>query len=50
MKFAILTGGGDCSGMNAFVRAVVRCSLNEKPETSVWGALDGWHGLIYELV
>lgn len=47
MKFAILTGGGDCSGMNAFVRAVVRCSLNEKPETSVWGALDGWHGLIY---
>lgn len=47
MKIAILTGGGDCSGMNAFVRATVRCALNEKPETSVWGVLDGWHGLIY---
>ena len=47
MKFAVLTGGGDCSGMNAFVRAVVRSSLNIHPETSVIGVLDGWKGLIY---
>lgn len=47
MKIAILTGGGDCSGMNAFVRAAVRCALNEKPETSVWGVLDGWYGVLY---
>lgn len=33
--------------MNAFVRAVVRCSLNIHPETTVWGAIDGWKGLIY---
>jgi 6-phosphofructokinase len=30
MKIAILTGGGDCPGMNAFVRAVVRSALNLK--------------------
>lgn len=47
MKFAVLTGGGDCSGMNAFVRGIVRSSLNLKPETSVWGVIDGWKGLIY---
>ncbi|GAB1430042.1 ATP-dependent 6-phosphofructokinase [Ignavibacteria bacterium] len=46
MKIAILTGGGDCPGMNAFVRAVVRCSLNMRPETDVWGVTDGWKGLI----
>lgn len=46
MKFAILTGGGDCPGMNAFVRAVVRTALNTRPQTSVWGVLDGWCGLM----
>jgi 6-phosphofructokinase 1 len=46
MKFAILTGGGDSSGMNAFIRSVVRCSINLRPETSVWGVIDGWKGLI----
>jgi 6-phosphofructokinase 1 len=46
MKFAILTGGGDCPGMNAFIRAVVRSSINLKPTTSVWGVIDGWRGLV----
>ncbi len=46
MKFAILTGGGDCPGMNAFVRGVLRCALNIKPTTSVWGVIDGWHGIV----
>ncbi len=46
MKFAVATGGGDSPGMNAFLRAVVRCSLNLRPETDVWGAIDGWKGLL----
>lgn len=45
MKFGILTGGGDCPGMNAFVRAIVRSSLNIKPSSSIWGVIDGWAGL-----
>ncbi len=46
MKCAILTGGGDCPGMNAFIRAVVRTVLNLSPESQVWGVLDGWKGLV----
>lgn len=46
MKFAILTGGGDSPGMNAFVRAVVRSSINLNSATSVWGVIDGWRGII----
>ncbi len=46
MKLAILTGGGDSPGMNSFLRAVVRSALYLKPETSVWGVLDGWKGAI----
>lgn len=46
MTVAILTGGGDCPGMNAFVRAITRTSLNLNPQAEVWGVLDGWRGLI----
>lgn len=46
MKVAIMTGGGDSPGMNAFIRAVVRSALNLRPATSVWGVIDGWKGLI----
>lgn len=46
MKVGILTGGGDCPGMNAFIRSVTRAILNLRPETEVWGVHDGWRGLI----
>lgn len=46
MKFGILTGGGDCPGMNSFIRSVVRTTLNLRPQTSVWGVVDGWKGLL----
>jgi 6-phosphofructokinase 1 len=46
MKFAILTGGGDCPGMNAFIRSVVRSALNVRSSTSIWGVIDGWRGLV----
>jgi 6-phosphofructokinase 1 len=40
----ILTGGGDCPGLNAVIGAVVR-KLN-KSGVGVLGILDGWKGLI----
>ncbi len=47
MKIAVLTGGGDCPGMNAFVRAITRAHLNlGGPEAEVVGVLDGWAGMI----
>ena len=44
MRVGILTGGGDCPGLNAVIRAVVRRSAGAGSE--VVGVEDGWHGLI----
>jgi len=43
-KIGILTGGGDCPGLNPVIRAVVRKALSEGFE--VVGIRDGWKGLI----
>ncbi|MDD4910136.1 MAG: 6-phosphofructokinase [Candidatus Omnitrophica bacterium] len=40
----ILTGGGDCPGLNPVIRAVVRKSFNEN--IRVIGIKNGWKGLI----
>ncbi|MEW6101808.1 MAG: 6-phosphofructokinase [Candidatus Omnitrophota bacterium] len=43
-KIGILTGGGDCPGLNPVIRAVVRKGLNEGYE--IIGIKNGWKGLI----
>jgi 6-phosphofructokinase 1 len=43
-KIGILTGGGDCPGLNPVIRAVVRKGLLEGYETV--GVRNGWKGLI----
>ena len=43
-KIAILTGGGDCPGLNAVIRAVARKSFARGDE--LVGALEGWRGMI----
>lgn len=43
-RIAVLTGGGDCPGLNAAIRAVVRRALTEGIE--VRGIKNGWAGLI----
>ena len=43
MRIGLLTGGGDCPGLNAVIRAVVRTSLRHQAE--VLGILEGWRGL-----
>ena len=40
----VLTGGGDCPGLNAVIRAVTRRSLTRGYE--VVGVRDGWRGLV----
>ena len=45
MKVGVLTGGGDCPGLNAVIRAVVRKAEREFGDTVV-GFLDGWRGLL----
>jgi 6-phosphofructokinase 1 len=48
MRIAVLTGGGDCPGLNAVIRAVVRRAQNHRFE--VLGLRDGWKGLIEDRV
>ncbi len=45
MKIGILTGGGDCPGLNAVIRAVVRKGIFTYSDEFV-GFLEGWRGLI----
>jgi len=47
-KIGILTGGGDCPGLNAVIRAVVRRS--HALGYDVLGIKNGWAGLIHGLV
>lgn len=45
MRLATLTSGGDCPGLNAVIRSVVRTASNEFGDTVV-GYEDGWVGLM----
>jgi ATP-dependent phosphofructokinase / diphosphate-dependent phosphofructokinase len=43
-RVGILTGGGDCPGLNAVIRAAARRSLDREYE--VVGVREGWRGLV----
>jgi ATP-dependent phosphofructokinase / diphosphate-dependent phosphofructokinase len=45
MRIGILTGGGDCPGLNAVIRAVVRKGEEQYGDRFV-GFMDGWRGLV----
>lgn len=45
MKVGMLTGGGDCPGLNAVIRAVVRKGVFHYRDEFV-GFLEGWRGVI----
>jgi len=45
MKVGMLTGGGDCPGLNAVIRAVVRKGVFHYHDELV-GFMEGWRGLI----
>lgn len=45
MKIGILTGGGDCPGLNAVIRAVVRKGVFHYNDEFI-GFLEGWRGVL----
>jgi 6-phosphofructokinase 1 len=45
MKIGILTGGGDCPGLNAVIRAIVRKGIFHFDDQFV-GFLEGWRGVM----
>lgn len=48
-KCLIVTGGGDCPGLNAVIRAVVHRSKQEK-DWEIWGCNNAFNGLLEEEV
>jgi ATP-dependent phosphofructokinase / diphosphate-dependent phosphofructokinase len=44
MRLGVLTGGGDCPGLNAVLRAIVRAGA--KRDVSFVGFRDGWRGVL----
>jgi len=44
-RIGVLTGGGDCPGLNAVIRAVTKTAINEY-NAEVVGFLDGFKGLV----
>ncbi len=47
MKIGILTGGGDCPGLNAVIRAIYKRSAPHGHE--LLGFMNGWRGLIQDI-
>jgi 6-phosphofructokinase len=45
MRIGVLTGGGDCPGLNAVIRAIVRKGIDAYRDELV-GFRDGWRGVI----
>jgi phosphofructokinase-like protein len=44
MRIGLLSGGGDCPGLNAVIRAVARTALGRGDD--VVGVLHGWRGMV----
>jgi ATP-dependent phosphofructokinase / diphosphate-dependent phosphofructokinase len=44
MRLGVLTGGGDCPGLNAVLRAIVRAGARR--DVSFVGFRDGWRGVL----
>jgi 6-phosphofructokinase 1 len=47
VRIGVLTGGGDCPGLNAVIRAVARRSWSRGHE--VVGVREGWRGMVEQL-
>jgi ATP-dependent phosphofructokinase / diphosphate-dependent phosphofructokinase len=48
MRIGVLTGGGDCPGLNAVIRAVVRKGIDAYGHELI-GFRDGWRGVLDDL-
>jgi len=49
MRIGILTGGGDCPGLNAVIRAAVRKGVFHYDDEFM-GFLEGWRGVLENMV
>ena len=46
-RLLVLTGGGDCPGLNAVIRAIVKRASQEK-DWEVLGSIQAYNGILWE--
>ena len=46
-RVLVITGGGDCPGLNAVIRSVVRRAAQEQ-DWKILGSIDAYHGVLRE--
>ncbi len=47
-KILVATGGGDCPGLNAVIRGVVKASISEGGDYEIWGSIEAFNGILKE--
>jgi 6-phosphofructokinase 1 len=45
-KLLVLTGGGDCPGLNATIRAIVKSAKQADQNWKVWGSIEAFNGIL----
>ena len=45
-KILVSTGGGDCPGLNAVIRGVVKAARNSNEDWEVWGSMEAFNGIL----
>ncbi len=45
-KILVCTGGGDCPGLNAVIRGIVKAAKHDKQENEVWGSIEAFNGIL----
>ena len=48
-KILVATGGGDCPGLNAVIRGIVK-RASQEPDWEVWGCMESFNGLLKEQI
>lgn len=46
-KVLVVTGGGDCPGLNAVIRAISK-RARQTPDWEVWGSLEAYNGVLWD--
>ena len=48
-KILVATGGGDCPGLNAVIRGIVK-RASQEPGWEVWGCMESFNGLLKDQI
>jgi len=47
-KILVSTGGGDCPGLNAVIRGIVKAAIHDGGDYEVWGSIEAFNGVLME--